>query len=507
MMITSKKNRHQSLLVLLTLMTTLLISCGKQEDGPLGSIELFDSQIIVGDVDWKEITSLRSTTKIRKASSPVADIKLPVMRSRCTGFLISENILMTNEHCIPTAAHAEGVTASFRHLKGVSEESWESYDCSTFIMNNSELDFALLKCSGAPGRKFGFVKLDPVRKNSGTSIYVVQQNCDYYSQRGCDWSKKYSKGSISKVEDEYTHNADTLGGSSGSPVFDYTTHKVVALHHAGYGNNGMGRGYENYAVPMSNIVPVIKAKFPNLIGSSSTSPAPGSGDSSTDRTEPNNSVTKAYKLSGKSQTVSGLEISDSKDKDYFSLKVASGAKVDVSIKFKHSKGDLDLYTVSSSGSVLTKVESSTDNETFSVKSNGSTIYFVVFGYKAAENTYDLKVSVSSAPVASSSNNTMATATYLRGDQDFSDSLDSKEDVDFFKFYVGSTKTVKASIEFTHKQGDLDFKLFDMSGKVVKSSAGTKDIESISTQLPKGSYYLKVYGYKGSVNSYQLKLDK
>ena len=498
MMITSKKNRHQSLLVLVTLMTSLLISCGKQDQSEGSGAKLFDSQIIVGDIDWREITSLTSTTKIRKASSPVADIKLPVMGSRCTGFLISEDVLMTNEHCIPTEDHAAGVTASFRHLKGVSEANWETYDCSTFVMNNAEYDFALLKCSGAPGRKFGFVKLDSAQKRTGNSIYVVQQNCDYYSSRGCDWTKKYSKGKIVRIDGEYVHNADTLGGSSGSPVFDYQTHKVVALHHAGLGNNGMGRGSENYAVPMRDIVPVINGEFPGLIGGTSTPPS--------DQTDSNNSVATAFKLSGKTQTLEGLSISSKEDVDYYSIKAGSGDKVKIKTIFKHSRGDLDVFVIDARGNVLKKIESSSDNEEVSFTSKGETTYFVVFGYKDATNSYDLKVSVEKSSQSQRSDNTMATARVFTEDQDFSDALDSKSDVDFFKFSVRGTKTISASIEFSHSRGDLDLKLYDASGKVVKSAAGTKNIESITMKLSKGTYYLKVYGYKGAMNTYDFKLD-
>lgn len=502
MMITSSHQR-KSVLFLLTLVTSLFISCGKQDESPMNGAEFFDSQIIVGEVDWREITSLTSTNSIRKASSPVADIELPVMRSRCTGFLISEDVLLTNEHCIPTEDHAEGVKASFRHLKGVAKDSWETFNCGTFILNNKELDFALLKCQGKPGRKFGFVKLDASAKRSGTSIYIVQQNCDYYSNRGCDWTKKYSKGKITEVAKEYTHNADTLGGSSGSPMFDSRTHKVVGLHHAGYGNNGMGRGYENYAVPMSKIVPVIKAKLPSVLRGGSSNPG-----NSSDRTEPNNSLSKSYKLSGKSQSLSGLKISSSTDRDFFSIKAASGSKVSIKVNFSHSAGDIDVHQVDKNGKVLSKVESSNDNEEFSFTASSKTAYFIVFGYKGAENSYSLQVSVKKASSSTtSSNNTISKATYLRGDQDFSESLDYKNDVDYFKFVVTKTSKVNVKVSFTHSRGDLDVLLINSSRKIISSSKGSKNLENISKTLAKGTYYVKVYGYKGAKNSYQFKLTK
>lgn len=259
----------KNILLLLALSIVIIVSsCGQQNQN---GDEVLGSSIIVGDLDWKEVTSLSSTHPIRVNSKAVADIDLPVMGSRCTGFMITEDILMTNQHCIPSSSYARGVTARFNHELNVQKSDIEEFDCSTFIGNNEELDFALLKCSGSPGRKYGVVSLSADAERVGASVYVIQQNCDYYSKSDCDWTKKYSLGSITKVADEYSHNADTLGGSSGSPVFSNSSNKVVALHHAGYGNNGMGRGYENYAVPMSKILPVLKTRFGLFSGTGGSS--------------------------------------------------------------------------------------------------------------------------------------------------------------------------------------------------------------------------------------------
>ncbi|PIK14839.1 serine protease [Halobacteriovorax sp. JY17] len=497
MMITSLQSlKKQS--VLLILISIFFISCGKKDATSAGVAQLVDSQIIVGSLDWKEISDLSESNLIRKASSPIADVTLPAMQSRCTGFLISEDVLMTNEHCIPSASDAEGVTASFRHLKGVSEGAWEKYDCSTFLMNNSQHDFALLKCAGKPGRKFGFVKLDSSVKRSGASIYIVQQNCDYYSSRSCDWSKKYSKGTITDVLDEYTHSADTLGGSSGSPMFDASSHKVVGLHHAGYGNDGMGRGYENYAVKMSEIVPVIESRFPDLLVGGDSSDTPSSSQ------DDNGTLSKAFKLSGKNQSITGLEVSSGSDLDYYSIKADDGSEVTVRVIFDHSDGDLDIFQVSRSGSVIKKVESSTDNEEFSFVSNGEEVFFVVFGYKGAVNDYSM--SVTSISNEEEENNTFDSAQVISfsGEKDFS--LE-KNDTDFFKFDLSKTTTVLIKASFSHGKGDLDMKVFDKDRKVIASSLSTKNIEEVSKTLSKGTYYIQVYGYKGVGNSYKLSVQK
>src|SRR5690606_9835311 len=141
--------------------------------------------------------------------------------------------------------------------------------------NDEELDFALLRCEGSPGAQYGTVNLARSAAAAGSDIYVIHQNCDYYNEQDCDPTKKISRGKLVKIrseDGEYAHNADTLGGSSGSPMFG-PNHEVIAIHHAGAGGWFNGRGYENYAVPMHKIVAKINSKFAGVLTGGQT-PAP-----------------------------------------------------------------------------------------------------------------------------------------------------------------------------------------------------------------------------------------
>lgn len=482
----------------MTLFALLFSACGKQSSSDGNPIA---SSIIVGDLGWKEITSLSTSHPIRQAGKSVADIDLPAMGSRCTGFLISENILMTNHHCIPTSSHARGVTAIFNHQKGVSKSDQRKYDCSTFIGNDRTLDFALLKCSGFPGRTYGFVELDDTQMQRGDSIFIVQQNCDYYSNRNCDYTKKYSTGAVTKVEDEYTHNADTLGGSSGSPVFDSETNSVIAIHHAGYGNNGQGRGVENYAVPMSKIVPHILTNFPNVdigdvSGDDDTGTTPGpTGD------EPNDSKSKATVLSGTSLASRSAAISTASDIDYYKVSVASGSKVKVSISFSNQEGDLDMKVFSSTGTTIGKSAGTGNAETVEVSSASGTVYFQVYGYNGAKAKYKLSFSVTKK---ATSNDTKEGATKISVPYKTSTkSIGTSKDKDYYTFTVSRTKKISASISFTHSKGDLELYLINSAGKVVGKSTSTKSSESISKTLSAGKYYVLVFGYKGAKGKYSM----
>lgn len=482
----------------------LMTACGKQEK-PTDFAGVFSSQIIIGDLDWKEITTLSSSNPIRQKGKAVGAVDLPAMGSRCTGFLISENVLMTNHHCIPTSSHARGVTVKFKHEKGVSPANHAKYDCSEFIGNNRELDFALLKCTGNPGRKFGFVELDSDQKSQGSSIYIVQQNCDYYMNRGCDWTKKYSEGSITKVAAEYSHNADTLGGSSGSPVFSKTTHEVVGIHHAGAGNNGMGRGYENFAVPMSKIVPYILTHFPQVdLGGSSDDgdDDQGSGDQGQDY-EPNNSLSSSAYVG--LPFYADLSVSNSKDNDYFKVRTTSAGKLKVKVSFVHAKGDLDVKLINGSKKTIAKSESTSSTEQIEYDVQKGTFYVKVYGYKGATGKYKIEISFEGQAVGNEPNDSIATATAVSLPTTLKKKIDTAGDLDFYEFKLTKTKFVSANLTFSHASGDLDLYLLNSNGEVVDKSTGTKNLEKVGRSLSKGTYYVVVKGYKSAKGAYQLSL--
>ncbi len=372
--------RHLKIATFLSL-ATLLASCGGGKADPSGEFQTTTSSIIIGDLDWEEISVLKSGSLEQKNALAVAHVDLPVMGSRCTGFLISDDVVMTNQHCIPTLAHAKGVTVSFEVIAGVPKGSEKRFDCSEFIGNNQALDFALLKCKGNPGRQYGKVELTEEPVQVGEPVYVVQQNCDYYSKRDCYYTKKISFGEVSHIKgNSYTHNADTLGGSSGSPIFSQDTHEVVAIHHAGLGNNGQGRGLENYGVSMSEIVSHIKENFPAVLGAVSA-PAPS---------KPSNDTPEGAMAMKLGTTYKG-SIGSTKDVDFFKFTLSSSSSVKIELNIS-TKADLDLYVVNSNEQILARSEGTSSKEQIKGTAAAGTYYVLVKGYRGAQGTYRLKVS-------------------------------------------------------------------------------------------------------------------
>lgn len=351
--------------------------------------EVDDNSLIIGTIDWQEVTALATSSPERANSHAVGYLSIPARGTRCTAFLVAPDVIMTNNHCVPRASDAAGVTISLRRELGVAFSDWATFECGDFIGTDSTLDFTLLRCQGNPGSVHGVVELDEGVYSSGDGIYVIHQNCDYYTVPFCAPNKKYSPGGLRSVfTTSLRHDADTLGGSSGAPVFSAAHHRVVGLHNAGFGNDGNGRGRENNAVPMRRIVPAIRSRFPSVqLGGAGTLPSPPSGDAF----EPNDSTADATDASG-GLSATGLDIHDANDLDVFRIERPSGGSIDALVSFSHQAGDLDaqLRSGSVTGSAVSYGTSISDDESLSVTGLAPGTYFlVVYGYSGATNTYDL----------------------------------------------------------------------------------------------------------------------
>jgi hypothetical protein len=74
--------------------------------------------------------------------------------------------------------------------------------------------------------------------------------------------------------------------------------------------------------------------------------------------------------------------------------------------------------------------------------------------------------------------------------------------DWFRFTVSGGRTLSATVRFTHSSGDLDIRLQNAAGTQVAQSESTTDTETVSISAP-GDYYLRVFGYNGAANRYEL----
>lgn len=498
--------KEKKFLFVFALVLLTLQSCGNRGKSADSNDDISLGSIIVGSLDWKEITSLSPTSPIFENASFVADVDLPAFGSRCTGFLISEDVLMTNQHCVTRESDARGLTAAFNHVAGVPESQWDKYNCSEFIGNNNALDFALVRCQGSPGAQYGYAQLSDQFYGAGEQIYIVQQNCDYYTNRGCDHSKKYSEGSLTNARStSYTHNADTLGGSSGSPVFSKQNNQVIGIHHAGRGNNGQGRGLENYAVPMDKIVAYIQSNFPGVLGSSGGNGG-GQNPPVPSVEEPNNSFADAFELQSSSES-SQFKIDSANDLDYFKFTLAQDGAASIKIEFSHSQGDLDMKLFDNSFKQLKSSTSVNNQEEFAEQLSAGTYYVQVYGYRGAQNDYSLSFqsdAAGGAQVPKEPNNSFDTAYNVF--QESSGEITGAGEKDYFYFDLVSRGSVKVQMDIDASAGDLDLELYDENFRKVASSLGVTKVEQISRSLNVGRYYVVVKGYRNASGGYALSVE-
>ena len=178
--------------------------------------------------------------------------------STCTGFLIEPGRLMTNHHCV----HSQDVCATMRAVFGYQyDESGllqfgEQYECRNVVASSYELDYAVLEIADNPEEEWGTLQLgagaDP---NGQDALFIVQHPAGepkQISKINCAAGKVPVDGR--GQDTDFTHTCDTVGGSSGSPVFDESG-KVVGLHHYGFKDGGTWT--ENRAIRIKQITQVL----------------------------------------------------------------------------------------------------------------------------------------------------------------------------------------------------------------------------------------------------------
>ena len=113
------------------------------------------------------------------------------------------------------------------------------------------------------------------------------------------------------------------------------------------------------------------------------------------------------------------------------------------------------------------------------------------------------------------NDTPETATVLRSTNSERISgltIHNEADEDFFKFELTTAASPNDAVNvyFEHDLGDIDVELYPTeSGNLEYFSNGysSTDNEALSLAgLPAGEYYVKVYGYAGATNTYELQFN-
>lgn len=193
----------------------------------------------------------------------------------CTGWLVAgsnPDTLITNQHCISKKPEVRSLQATFNLQRtacgGGTSAATTNYAGGALLSSNNlnlrgqreGLDYTLLTLQGNPEATWG--ELTPTTKSvaAGDLIWFIQhpgggpKTVGYWDDSShtvrCDVATVGQTYGGSAPGSQTGYACDSEGGSSGSPIVDPGTGRVIALHH--FGNVVVG-GCLNAGTAMSRI--------------------------------------------------------------------------------------------------------------------------------------------------------------------------------------------------------------------------------------------------------------
>jgi V8-like Glu-specific endopeptidase len=148
-----------------------------------------------------------------------------------TGFLVTQNLLLTNNHVLPSSDLLSGTIFRFNYEENFLGEAQKTDEyraqSNGIFYTNKVLDYTLVEIEGEPGQKWGWLPLMPkgIRRDSRVNIIQHPQGQPKQISLQNNFIQYVGSNVVQYVN-------STLPGSSGSPVFN-DAWEVVALHHAG----------------------------------------------------------------------------------------------------------------------------------------------------------------------------------------------------------------------------------------------------------------------------------
>jgi V8-like Glu-specific endopeptidase len=98
------------------------------------------------------------------------------------------------------------------------------------VETNLDLDYSIVRVEGNPGAKYGVIPMKARDADPAEELFVIQHpagKAKRLTRRNCRADDDTER------PEELRHFCDTLGGSSGSPIFSDNDMALVGLHFAG----------------------------------------------------------------------------------------------------------------------------------------------------------------------------------------------------------------------------------------------------------------------------------
>lgn len=168
----------------------------------------------------------------------------------CTGWLVAGSngsTMLTNNHCVKNQTEVSTVQARFNYqtttCTGSTQATFSSYAGGTFLKTSSGLDYTILTLQGNPEATWGEYtatsKLPTVAmainfpQHPGGGLKKIGYWKDSAQTQRCDVATANASYGGATSGSQMGYSCDSAGGSSGSPIMDAGTGRIIGLHHFG----------------------------------------------------------------------------------------------------------------------------------------------------------------------------------------------------------------------------------------------------------------------------------
>lgn len=222
---------------------------------------------IIGEKTLRPISFLQQGLEVSRSVAYVG-VRNSQLSWSGTGFLVAENLLLTNNHILPSSDLVSGTIFRFNYeenFQGEAQKVDEYRPKSQGIFHtNKALDYTLVEIEAEPGKKWGFLPLMSRVVRRDNRVNIIQHPLGQPKQISLQNNfVQYVGGNVVQ------YVTSTLQGSSGSPVFN-DAWEVVALHHAG-GNilepNTQQRYFRNEGTLIESILADLPPELVELLQS------------------------------------------------------------------------------------------------------------------------------------------------------------------------------------------------------------------------------------------------
>lgn len=185
---------------------------------------------IIGENTLRPIAFLQRGLDVARSTAYIG-VQSSYERWSGTGFLVTEDLLLTNNHVLPSADLLKNALFRFNYEDDFLGRAQPSDEYSAkpdgSYYTNQELDYTLVQLDGKPGQKWGWLPLLPRNIQRRQRVNIIQHPAGRPKEISFQNNfVEYVGGNVVQ------YVTSTLNGSSGSPVLN-DGWEVVALHHAG----------------------------------------------------------------------------------------------------------------------------------------------------------------------------------------------------------------------------------------------------------------------------------